>query len=194
MGQVIAQRELVAIRNRHSDMRIVLTNGCFDLLHLGHVRYLQHARSLGDLLLVGVNSDASTRRLKGPARPIVPQDSRAEVLAALACVDYVVIFDEDTADALIQQVHPALYVKGGDYGATTARSEDVRIHAVDIMAAHATQSGVDPAVHAVLARLPEARTAAAAGADVVLVRYLAGHSTTDLIERIRNLPAGADGD
>lgn len=93
----------------------VFTNGCFDLLHVGHTRYLQAARALGDRLVLGLNSDASVRGLKGPSRPILPQDERAELLAALACVDYVLIFDEPTADAAIQAVRPTLYVKGGDY-------------------------------------------------------------------------------
>jgi D-beta-D-heptose 7-phosphate kinase/D-beta-D-heptose 1-phosphate adenosyltransferase len=93
----------------------VFTNGCFDLLHVGHTRYLQAARALGDRLVLGLNSDASVQGLKGPNRPILPQDERAELLAALACVDYVLIFDEPTADEAIKAVRPSLYVKGGDY-------------------------------------------------------------------------------
>lgn len=93
----------------------VFTNGCFDLLHVGHTRYLQAARALGDRLVLGLNSDASVRGLKGPTRPILPQEERAELLASLACVDYVLIFDEPTADEAIKAVRPALYVKGGDY-------------------------------------------------------------------------------
>src|SRR5262245_30182040 len=89
---------------RRAGKRIVLANGCFDLLHVGHVRYLQAARALGDVLLVGLNSDASTRRLKGPGRPLVPADERAEIVGAIAGVDAVAIFDEDRADALIAQV------------------------------------------------------------------------------------------
>ncbi|HEY9898131.1 MAG TPA: D-glycero-beta-D-manno-heptose 1-phosphate adenylyltransferase [Pantanalinema sp.] len=95
--------------------RTVFTNGCFDLMHVGHVRYLQAARALGDRLVVGLNSDRSVRELKGPARPILPEAERAELLAALGCVDAVVVFDERTADAAIQAVRPALYAKGGDY-------------------------------------------------------------------------------
>ena len=94
---------------------MVLTNGCFDLLHRGHVRYLSAAAELGDLLVVGVNSDRSVRQLKDPDRPLVPEDQRAEVLAALVCVDYVTIFDEPTAIELVQAVRPDVYVKGGDY-------------------------------------------------------------------------------
>ena len=95
--------------------KVVFTNGCFDILHAGHVKYLARARELGDLLVVGLNSDASVKRLKGEARPINSQDDRACVLSGLGFVDYVVIFDEDTAEELIAKVHPAVYVKGGDY-------------------------------------------------------------------------------
>ncbi|HEY8393550.1 MAG TPA: adenylyltransferase/cytidyltransferase family protein, partial [Thermaerobacter sp.] len=94
---------------------VVLTNGCFDLLHAGHLKTLETARSLGDVLVVGINSDASVRRLKGPGRPLVPQQQRALLVAALECVDFVTIFDEDTAVRLVYTVRPAWYVKGGDY-------------------------------------------------------------------------------
>jgi rfaE bifunctional protein nucleotidyltransferase chain/domain len=94
---------------------IVFTNGCFDILHAGHVRYLQAARDLGDCLILGLNSDQSVRTLKGPTRPINNQDDRAEVLSALSAVDYVVIFEEATAEKLISQIKPAIYAKGGDY-------------------------------------------------------------------------------
>lgn len=95
--------------------RTVFTNGCFDLMHVGHVRYLQAARALGDRLVVGLNSDRSVKELKGPSRPILPEEERAELLAALGCVDAVVVFDERTADRAIEAVRPALYAKGGDY-------------------------------------------------------------------------------
>lgn len=94
---------------------IVFTNGCFDILHVGHVRYLQAAREHGDCLILGLNSDQSVRILKGPTRPINNQDDRAEVLSALSAVNYVVIFEDTTAEKLIHQVKPAVYVKGGDY-------------------------------------------------------------------------------
>lgn len=94
---------------------IVFTNGCFDLLHFGHVKYLQKARQLGDLLVLGLNSDASIRRLKGPKRPLIDQEERAHILAALDCIDYVVIFDEDTPLELIAALRPHVLVKGGDY-------------------------------------------------------------------------------
>ena len=95
--------------------RLVFTNGCFDLLHVGHVRYLQAARALGDALVVAVNGDASVRALKGPSRPVNSEEDRAEVLAALACVDAVTIFHEDRVSALLRTIRPHLYAKGGDY-------------------------------------------------------------------------------
>jgi D-beta-D-heptose 7-phosphate kinase/D-beta-D-heptose 1-phosphate adenosyltransferase len=96
--------------------KVVFTNGCFDLLHAGHVRYLQAARALGDFLVVGLNDDASVQRLhKGPGRPLTPQDERAEILAALTCVDAVVIFSQDTPLELILTLRPDVLVKGGDY-------------------------------------------------------------------------------
>jgi D-beta-D-heptose 7-phosphate kinase/D-beta-D-heptose 1-phosphate adenosyltransferase len=95
--------------------RVVFTNGCFDLLHVGHVKYLQKARTFGDLLVLGLNSDDSIRRLKGEDRPLINQDERAHVLAALDCIDYVVIFDEDTPIRLIEELKPTVLVKGGDY-------------------------------------------------------------------------------
>jgi D-beta-D-heptose 7-phosphate kinase/D-beta-D-heptose 1-phosphate adenosyltransferase len=102
---------------RSAGRRIVFTNGVFDILHPGHVRYLQAARAHGDLLIVGLNSDASVRRNKGPERPVNPQDERAEVLAALACVDAVSIFDEDTPADIIGRVQPDVLVKGADWPA-----------------------------------------------------------------------------
>jgi D-beta-D-heptose 7-phosphate kinase/D-beta-D-heptose 1-phosphate adenosyltransferase len=95
--------------------KVVFTNGCFDLLHSGHVRYLSEAARLGDRLVIGVNSDASVQRLKGPTRPIVDLSGRMEVLSALSCVDWVVPFDEDTPQRLICGLHPDILVKGGDY-------------------------------------------------------------------------------
>ena len=95
--------------------RIVFTNGVFDLLHRGHVEYLEEARALGDRLVVGVNSDASVRRIKGPQRPLVPGEERAEILGALACVDLALLFDEDTPERLIRDVRPDVLVKGGDW-------------------------------------------------------------------------------
>jgi rfaE bifunctional protein nucleotidyltransferase chain/domain len=100
---------------RRRGRRVVATNGCFDLLHFGHVSYLQRARALGDLLIVGLNGDQSVRELKGAGRPLVPQRQRAAVLAALACVDAVVIFPQKRAHRFLAIVRPDVYVKGGDY-------------------------------------------------------------------------------
>ena len=102
-------------RAQAAGRRVVFTNGCFDLLHRGHIRYLEQARSLGDLLVVAVNSDASVRQLKGAGRPAVPADQRAEVLAALAAVDLVLIFDERDPGRVIRTVRPTVLVKGGDW-------------------------------------------------------------------------------
>jgi D-beta-D-heptose 7-phosphate kinase/D-beta-D-heptose 1-phosphate adenosyltransferase len=105
--------------------RVVFTSGCFDLLHVGHVRSLEQARRLGDRLVVGVNSDASVRRLKGSERPLVPARQRAEVLAALECVDWVVIFPEANPRALIETLKPDVYAKGGDWPLAVLRREDL---------------------------------------------------------------------
>jgi D-beta-D-heptose 7-phosphate kinase/D-beta-D-heptose 1-phosphate adenosyltransferase len=118
IGKIKNKPDLAAIVEdlRRQGKRIVFTNGCFDLMHVGHIRYLQAARELGDVLVVGVNSDASVRSLnKGPGRPIIPEAQRAEVLAALACVDYVVVFDEPDPGALIGALQPDVLVKGGDW-------------------------------------------------------------------------------
>lgn len=117
MGKVLApaglKRRLASLRRGSN--RIVFTNGCFDLLHPGHVRYLRAAKRLGDILVVAVNSDASVRRLKGRGRPFVNERDRCEVLAALEVVDYVTTFEEDTPYALIKQLQPDVLVKGGDW-------------------------------------------------------------------------------
>lgn len=121
MSKIIARAYLPPLLEqlRAARRHIVFTNGCFDILHVGHVRYLAAARALGDVLIVGLNSDASVTRLKGPSRPINTQDDRAEVLAALTAVDYVVIFADDTAAGLVAEIKPDIYVKGGDYRADT---------------------------------------------------------------------------
>jgi D-beta-D-heptose 7-phosphate kinase/D-beta-D-heptose 1-phosphate adenosyltransferase len=114
----IKDREVLAgilEMEREKGRTVVFTNGCFDLLHVGHVKYLQKARRLGDLLVLGLNSDESIRRLKGPRRPLINQDERAHILAALDCIDYLVIFDEDTPLELIEALRPKILVKGGDY-------------------------------------------------------------------------------
>ena len=132
--------------------KVVFTNGVFDLLHPGHVRYLQDARALGDVLIVGVNSDRSVRANKGPTRPINPEDERAEVLLALACVDAAVIFDEETPHAIISRVQPDVLVKGADWGEHNIVGRDV----------------------------VEAR-----GGRVVRVDISPGHSSTELINKVR---------
>ena len=95
--------------------KIVFTNGCFDILHVGHLRYLEEAKMFGDILVIGLNSDASVKRLKGDKRPIVPEEERAEMLLGLKCVDYVVIFEENTPVEILGEVKPDVHVKGGDY-------------------------------------------------------------------------------
>ncbi len=106
-------------QHREAGEKIVTTNGCFDILHVGHLRYLQQAKETGDLLVVLVNSDRSIQQLKGPNRPIVPEKERAELLAGLECVDYVVIFDDATPLSLLEQIRPDIHVKGAQYSAET---------------------------------------------------------------------------
>ena len=132
--------------------KVVFTNGVFDLLHPGHVRYLQDARALGDVLIVAVNSDRSVRANKGPSRPINPEDERAEVLRALACVDAAVIFDEETPHAVISRIQPDVLVKGADWGEHNIVGRDI----------------------------VEAR-----GGRVVRIEIAPGHSTTELINKVR---------
>ncbi len=117
MGKVTGRNELVEIvkREKRRGKKIVFTNGCFDLIHIGHICYLKEAKKSGDILIVGVNSDNSTRKLKGDARPIIPQEERAEILSSFYFIDYVVIFPEDTAKELISLLRPHILVKGGDY-------------------------------------------------------------------------------
>jgi rfaE bifunctional protein nucleotidyltransferase chain/domain len=140
---------------REAGGHVVFTNGCFDLLHPGHISYLRVARSLGDALVVGLNSDASVRRLKGSSRPVVPEGDRAAVLEALESVDAVVVFGEDTPIRLMRELEPAVYVKGGDY-----RIED----------------------------LPEAEVAREFGAEVRIIPFEPGYSTSALIEKIKSMP------
>lgn len=164
--KILERRDLAVrvARRQTKGERGVFTNGCFDLLHLGHVRYLQEARGLGDFLVLALNGDESVRVLKGPGRPLVEAGERAEILAALTCVDYVTIFPETTAVDLLDLLRPAIYVKGGDYAGV--------------------QGGSEPD----LARLPEAGPVRAYGGAVHLIPYLPGHSTTNLIATIKRLP------
>lgn len=162
MGQILTLPAAVrwANRVRRRGQRIVATNGCFDLLHYGHVRYLQKARQLGDVLVVGLNSDRSVRALnKAPGRPIQPHRYRAEILAALACVDVVVIFHEPRADRFLAAIRPHVYCKGGDYRPDT----------------------LDPRERAVLAAL---------GTEIRLIPLVKGCSTTALIRKIQRLSGG----
>ncbi len=134
--------------------KVVFTNGCFDLLHVGHVRYLQQARAYGDVLLLGLNSDASVKRLKGNQRPIVPQEERAELLEALSCIDGVVFFEEDTPLELIVSVQPDVLTKGGDY-----TIENI-VGAEEVMAC---------------------------GGEVEILSFVDGKSSTNVVEKIRQL-------
>jgi rfaE bifunctional protein nucleotidyltransferase chain/domain/rfaE bifunctional protein kinase chain/domain len=153
-GGPAAQDELIrrVAGHRKAGRRIVFTNGCFDVLHRGHVAYLKEAKQAGDVLVVAINSDQSVRRLKGSDRPINSATDRAAVLAELSCVDYVTVFDGDTAAPLIQQLQPDIYVKGGDYTAEM---------------------------------LPETPVVRSYGGEVRTLGYVAEHSTTDTIARIR---------
>jgi rfaE bifunctional protein nucleotidyltransferase chain/domain len=151
--RIFTTDELIARFGRPRDGRLVFTNGCFDLLHRGHVAYLAEARALGEALVVGVNTDASFRRLgKGPGRPVVAEEDRAYLLAALTGVDGVCLFDEDTPRALIARLLPDVLVKGGDYrlGDVVGREE-----------------------------------VETSGGSVVLIPFVEGYSTTELIRRIR---------
>jgi len=135
----------LADRLRAAGKRIVLANGVFDLLHVGHVRYLAAARRLGDVLFVGINGDAAVTRLKGPGRPLLPATERAELLAALRPVDHVVVFEEDTADGLVAAVRPHVHAKGTDYRADavpeagTARAVGAEVAIVGDPKDHATR-------------------------------------------------------
>jgi D-beta-D-heptose 7-phosphate kinase/D-beta-D-heptose 1-phosphate adenosyltransferase len=129
---------------RREGKRVVFTNGCFDLLHPGHVRYLAAARAQGDVLVVGVNSDRSVRALKGPGRPVQGEDARAEVLAALAAVDHVVVFDQPTPRALIEALEPDVLVKGADWkerdivGADVVRARGGKVVRVELVPGQST--------------------------------------------------------
>lgn len=172
MGQVIPFDRLEALGEqlRGEGKRVVFTNGHFDLLHVGHLRYLQAARALGDVLVVGVNDDATTKRRKGPTRPIVPEAERAELVAGLACVDFATVFHDDTAEEAIVRLRPAVYVKGGDYARDAAE----------------IAAGKQP--------LPEARVVVAQGGEVRIIPLVSGRSTTDLERRIAERVCGQERD
>lgn len=154
MKEKIKEREeiqRIVMTLKAKGKRIVFTNGCFDLIHVGHVRYLEKAKSLGDILIVGVNSDHSVKTLKGPKRPIIPEEERAEILSGLWCVDYITLFDEPTPLELIAQIQPHILVKGGDWTKETTIGKEI---------------------------------VEASGGEVIILPFVEGHSTSDLINTI----------
>ncbi len=157
--KILSVDELALVSEKYREQeqkKLVLTNGCFDLVHVGHVRYLQAARSLGDALAVAINGDDSVRALKGEGRPLNCETDRAEVIAALGCVDYVVIFPDVRATRLLEKVRPSVYVKGGDY----------------------TPETLNPEERAVLENF---------GAEIRILPFEPGHSTSTLIGRVKKL-------
>lgn len=150
----IKQLQLVTQKLKKEHKKIVATSGCFDLLHAGHVTYLEEAKNIGDVLVVLLNSDQSVHRLKGETRPIVPEKERAQVIAGLGCVDYVCIFDEQTPCEKYLMFQPDYIVKGGDYQGKT---------------------------------IPEMETVATYGGKIAYLSFVEGHSTTNIIEKIKQL-------
>ena len=146
--------KVIAADARSKGSSVVFTNGCFDLLHRGHVHVLREAKACGDLLITGVNSDKSVKKIKGPARPVLPESDRSELLASLEMVDYVVLFDEPDPYELISAIRPNVLVKGGDWSGE-------KIVGADLVEE--------------------------AGGRVVVIPYIKGFSTTEIIERIKNL-------
>jgi D-glycero-beta-D-manno-heptose 1-phosphate adenylyltransferase len=159
-AKILAPDHLAVVTEslRAQGRNVVLTNGCFDLLHAGHVRYLQAARALGEALVVAINGDDSVRALKGEGRPLNTERDRAEIVAALECVSYVVIFPEVRAAGLLEKVRPSIYVKGGDYTPATLHPEE----------------------RAALEKI---------GAEIRILPFQPGYSTSALIERMKKLPA-----
>lgn len=127
MGEILSRNDLVQVRRRlkAEGKRVVFTNGCFDILHRGHVDYLTKSKAQGDVLVVGLNTDSSVQRLKGPSRPVVEEGDRAVVLAALSVVDYVCLFDEDTPYELIRALVPDILVKGADWSVNDIVGKDI---------------------------------------------------------------------
>jgi len=158
-NKIVSRETLRALLEEHRrrGRRIVLANGCFDMLHVGHIRYLEGARKEGDILVVGVNSDSGVRALKGPGQPVLPEQGRAELVAALRCVDYVMLFPEDSADGLLRDLRPDVHAKGTDY----------------------TEENV-----------PEGDTARELGIRVAIVGDPKGHSTRQLLARLRGRSHG----
>ena len=145
---------VIATDARSTGKNVVFTNGCFDLLHRGHVHVLREAKACGDLLITGINSDKSVKQIKGPARPVLPESDRSELLAALEMVDYVVLFDEPDPYQVISAIRPDVLVKGGDWSGAKIVGADLEEEA---------------------------------GGRVVVIPYIKGFSTTEIIERIKNL-------
>lgn len=156
MNKIVDLEPLKEILNSEKDRgkRIVFTNGCFDLIHIGHIRYLKKASKLGDILVLGLNTDSSVRKLKGENRPITPENDRAEILAALEMIDYVILFNEETPLKLISELKPDILVKGADYqGKKVVGKEIVEEN----------------------------------GGRIELIQFEEGKSTSNLIDKIRNL-------
>lgn len=158
-NKIVSADQLATISGelRRGGRKLVVTNGCFDLLHVGHVRYLQAARELGDALAVGINGDASVRQLKGEGRPLNGEGDRAAVIAALEAVDFVVVFAEVRATTLLEKIRPSIYAKGGDYTAETLNAEE--------------RSVLD-----------------AIGAEIRIIPFEPGYSTSGLINRMHDRP------
>ena len=152
--KTLEELRLIAADARHQGKTVVFTNGCFDILHRGHLHVLREAKACGDLLITGMNSDKSVRQIKGPARPVLPESDRSELLGALEMVDYVVLFDDPDPYKLISAIRPDVLVKGGDWSGE-------RIVGADVVEE--------------------------AGGRVAVIPYIKGFSTTEIIERIRNL-------
>ena len=149
LNQIIAEL-------RSKNKKIVWTNGCFDILHIGHVYLLEKAKSFGDILIVGLNSDSSIKRLKGDLRPVIPQDERAKLLEAIQFIDYIIIFEDDTPCRLIKEFKPDIHVKGGDYSATDYK------------------------------RMPEAEIIHNYGGRVEIIPLIQSKSTSSIIQKINN--------
>ena len=146
MGQVVSREDILDIVEnlKKQGKRTVFTNGCFDILHIGHVRYLKKSAKFGDIMIIGLNSDASVKRLKGESRPINNELDRAELLSELGFVDYVVIFEEDTPEALLDEIKPNIYTKGADYTIETLPEASVvlknggKVEFIDLVAGKST--------------------------------------------------------
>jgi len=151
-------QEIIEIVNdlKKKGKKIVFTNGCFDILHIGHTRLLQKTRNFGDVLILGLNTDSSVRRLKGPERPIVNEKERAEILSALEFVDYIVFFDEDDPCKIISEIKPDIHVKGGDYDPNDYKN------------------------------MPEAKVVHEYGGKVEIIKIIEGKSSSSIIEKIKN--------